>query len=113
MDKIGPPLPCRRCLTKEEAAAYLGIGVTLLTELGVPFVRLGRRCVYDVVDLDEWLTETKQRGRAGKEQGNTWPVKEDCIGGGIPASGGSTLYYRTANAYAKALGLKTGMKPKP
>lgn len=112
-DDLALPLPPARCLTKEQAAAYLGIGITLLAELGVPSVKLGRRCVYDVVDLDAWLEEHKHRGRAGKESGTRWPVKEDCTGVGIPASGGSMLYYRTADAYAKALGLKTGKKRKP
>src|SRR6185295_4546216 len=66
--------PAIRCLTREQAAAYLGIGVTLLAELGVPFVKLGRRCVYDRVDLDAWLEEYKRRGRARKEH-FSWPVK--------------------------------------
>ena len=78
------PLPPVRCLTKDQAAEYLGIGVTLLAELGVPFVKLGRRCVYDVVDLDAWLTEYKRRGRAGKDSGSKWPVKEVSTGVGIP-----------------------------
>ena len=106
-------LPAARCLTKEQAAAYLGIGVTLLEGLGVPVVKFGRRSVYDRFDLDAWLDQYKHRGRAGKESGTQWPVKEDSIGGGIPATGGSTLYYRTADAYAKALGLKTERKQKP
>jgi hypothetical protein len=65
------PLPRVRCLTKEQAAEYLGIGVTLLAELQVPVVKLGRRCVYDLVDLDAWLTEYKRRGRAGNRQAGT------------------------------------------
>jgi hypothetical protein len=36
MDDSGLPLPAVRCLSKEEAAAYLGIGVTLLAELDIP-----------------------------------------------------------------------------
>jgi hypothetical protein len=55
METKSLPRPLARCLTKEEAADYLGIGVTLLSELNVPSVRLGRRCVYDRVDLDGWL----------------------------------------------------------
>jgi hypothetical protein len=103
-------LPEVRCLGRDQAAAYLGIKVTLLTELGVPFVKLGRRCVYDRVDLDTWLDEYKHRGRARREI--IWPVKAVSTNGGTPASGGSTLCYRTADAYAKALGLKTEPKPK-
>ena len=106
-------LPAARCLTKEQAAAYLGIGITLLEGLGVPVVKFGRRSVYDRFDLDAWLEEYKQRGRAGKDSGSKWPVKEDSTGVGIPRSGGSMLQHRTADAYAKALGLATGKKQKP
>ena len=105
------PLPPVRCLTKEQAAEYLGIGVTLLEQLGVPCVKLGRRSVYDVIDLDAWLSEYKSRGRARKEA--QWPVKPESTGGATHLSGGSMLFYRTADAYAKALRLKVGKKPKP
>ena len=105
-------LPEARLLSKERAAAYLGIGVTLLEQLGVPQVKFGRRCVYDRIDLDQWLEEYKRRGRAGKDGESNWPVRKDCIGGGTPASGGSRLSYRTEDAYAKALGLKTERKQK-
>lgn len=111
MEETGLPLPATRGLSKEQAAAYLGIGVTLMSELGVPFVRMGRRCVYDKVDLDAWLDEYKQRGRAGKEF--LWPEKLECSKDRIQGSIGLTLPSPTADAYAKALGLKTGKKPKP
>jgi hypothetical protein len=110
MEQTGPSLPAIRCLTKEQAAAYLGIGVTLLAELGVPAVKFGRRLVYDRIDLDAWLEEYKRRGRA-REEKSSWPVAPDSIGGGTLASGGSTLSYRTASDYAKVLGLKTEKKP--
>ena len=109
MDEPLLSLPPIRCLTKDQAAGYLGIGVTLLAELGVPSVRFGRRCVYDRVDLDAWLDEYKRRGRARREL-SSWPVKADSTGGETRASGGSMLHYRTADVYAKALGLKTGKK---
>lgn len=105
------PLPPVRCLTKDQAAEYLGIGVTLLSELGIPAIKFGRRCVYDVVDLDNWLEEYKRRGRAGKEI--IWPVKPESTGGPILASGGSMQHYPTAREYAKALGLNTEKKRKP
>jgi hypothetical protein len=105
------PLPRIRCLTKEQAAAYLGIGVTLLAGLQVPTVKFGRRCVYDVVDLDAWLTEYKHRGRAGKE--TLWPVRKESTDGETRATGGSASYYPAANEYAKVLGLKTERTRKP
>lgn len=111
MEEAALPLPAVRCLSKEQAAEYLGIGVTLLTELDVPFVKIGRRCIYDIVDLDEWLNEYKQRGRAGKE--TLWPVKPESTVGRILDTGGLVVRSQTAKEYAKVLGLKTGMKQKP
>ena len=105
-DEPGLPLPSTRGLSRNQAAAYLGIGITLLAEQGVPFVQIGRRCIYDRVDLDAWLDEYKHRGRARKD--NLWPVKPDSIGGGVPATGGSMLCCQTADAYAEALKPKAG-----
>jgi hypothetical protein len=99
-------------LSKEEAARYLGIGLTLLAELDIPHVKLGRRCVYDVLDLDAWLDEYKQRGRAGKEK-SLWPKKPESTGGLILGTGGLQLSSRTELEYARALGLKTEKKRKP
>jgi len=44
-DESGLSLPSVRCLTKEQAAAYLGIGVTLLLHIGPPPIKFGRRSV--------------------------------------------------------------------
>jgi hypothetical protein len=104
------PLPTARCLTSEQAAAYLAIGVTLLADLDVPCVKLGRRRVYDKVDLDAWLDEHKRRGWARKE--TEWPVKPGSTGDETLVFGGSTSYYPVANAYASALGLRTESRPK-
>lgn len=122
MEEESLPFPPVRCLSKEQAAIYLGIGVTLLAQLDVPHIRLGRRCVYDRVDLDAWLDETKgERRRAGKEC--IWPVskvkeiekeaEKGSTGDRIPVTGGSMRRLPTAKEYAKALGLKTERMPKP
>jgi len=110
MNELVLPRPMARCLTKVEAADYLGIGITLFDELRIPAVRFGRRCVYDRVDLDAWLDDYKRRGRAGKEL--EWPVQTASIDAGSRVSGGLQQNCRTASAYAKALGLKTEMKPR-
>lgn len=111
MDKVGLPLPAPRCLSKEQAAEYLGIGVTLLIELRVPAIKLGRRSIYDVLDLDAWLDEHKQRGRAGKEK-SLWPNQQESTEGEIHAIGGLQQPSQTAEKYVKALGLKTGKMPR-
>uniref|UniRef100_E6PTM1 Helix-turn-helix domain-containing protein n=1 Tax=mine drainage metagenome TaxID=410659 RepID=E6PTM1_9ZZZZ len=112
MDTPGLPLPAARCLSKDQAAAYLGIGATLFDQLGVPCVFLGRRRVYDKVDLDAWLDDHKGERRRARKEDSQWPVTKVCIGDRIPASGGSTPRSPTASAYAKALGLNTEKKPR-
>ena len=104
------PLPIKRCLSKDEAASYLGIGVTLLSELDILTVKFGRRLVYDKVDLDLWLEEYKQRGRAGKE--TLWLNKTGFTVDPTQSIGGLTQHSQTAKEYAKALGLKTDKKLK-
>jgi predicted DNA-binding transcriptional regulator AlpA len=94
-----------RCLSREQAARYLGIGRTLLKRIGPPPVRLGRRLVYDRVDLDRWLDETKSRGRAIKE--DLWPEKKDSTDVRTHRTGGSRSSSRTDARYAKVLGLKS------
>jgi hypothetical protein len=104
------PLPQRRCLTKEQAADYLGIGVTLLLQIGPPPIKFGRRSVWDLVDLDAWLDQYKGRGRAGKEDVQ-WPVQEEFTAGKTPDIGGSISSYRMATEYAEALKPKTRKTP--
>jgi hypothetical protein len=112
-EEAGLPLPAARCLNKEQAADYLGIGVTLLSELGVPFIKLGRRCLYDKLDLDAWLDEYKnrERGRAGKEK-TLWPMKQESTGDRTLVTGGLMQPSRTASEYAKVLGMKAEKKPR-
>ena len=105
------PLPAVRCLSKEEAAAYLGIGITLLTELNVPAIKFGRRLVYDKVDLDSWLEEYKQRGRARKDE--LWLNNQEFTADLTLGAGGLMQHSQTAREYAKVLGLKTEKKLKP
>jgi hypothetical protein len=105
-EQLALPLPHARCLSREQAAAYLGIGVTLLLEIGPPPVRLGRRRVYDVVDLDAWLDDHKSRGRASKEK-SLWPEKEASTDARTRRTGGSTASSPMAAEYAKALGFET------
>ncbi|MET0117595.1 MAG: hypothetical protein ABW090_09235 [Sedimenticola sp.] len=98
-------LPSARCLSKQQAAQYLGIGVTLLTQIGPLPIKLGRRCLYDVVDLDAWLDDYKSRGRARKEV--LWPVKKDSIDVKTRPTGGLIQSSQMDAEYAKALGVES------
>lgn len=103
-------LRARRGLSRAQAAAYLGIGPTLLGRIGPTPTRLGRRVVYDILDLDAWLDEHKGRGRAMKKK--QWLEKEDCIDGKTQLTGGSTWSSPTDAEYARALGIGESAKQK-
>jgi predicted DNA-binding transcriptional regulator AlpA len=54
-----------KMLNTPEAAAYCGSSASTLAKLrlyggGPRFLRLGRRVVYDVADLDTWLAAHRQ-----------------------------------------------------
>ena len=61
----------RRYLDTAQAAVYLGIGARTLARMraageGLRHARIGRRVIYDFVDLDAWIEELKSpaAGRA-------------------------------------------------
>ncbi|WP_143058834.1 helix-turn-helix domain-containing protein [Nitrosomonas marina] len=113
MDNVSLPLPAVRFLSKKEAAAYLGIGVTLFSELDIPAIKLGRRTLYDRVDLDAWIEDYKQREHGRAKEEHIWPKhKKASTAEKIPVSGGLPQRSRTAKEYAKALGLPTVRMPK-
>lgn len=55
------PLPPRRLLTSDEAAAYCGVSVnTMKAHIRVPPVKIGNSVRYDVQALDRWLDAQSQ-----------------------------------------------------
>ena len=67
-------------LTTPQAAAFVGLGVSSLEKLrvtggGPAFLKIGRRVVYDTVDLEQWLAKHRRsstsevRPPAGDRQG--------------------------------------------
>ena len=103
-DKL--PLPQARCLNRVQAAEYLGIGTTLLSQLNLTAIRFGKRILFDRLDLDVWLDEYKSRGRAIKEVVK-WPEKKDSINVRTRRTGGSMSFSQTDAEYAKVLDLET------
>lgn len=65
-----PPEPLRLALTPAEAARALGIGVRLLwseTNQGrIPHLRVGRRVLYPIAELEEWLAERARAESSGR-----------------------------------------------
>ena len=62
-DKIASALPQARRLSVKEASYYTGLSSSTLNKLrcsssqGPRFAKIGRRVVYDVLDLDAWLAK--------------------------------------------------------
>jgi hypothetical protein len=104
------PAASARYFTRTEAAAYIRCSPRFLDGLGLPFIRKGRCKVYDRIDLDAHMQEDRHRGRAWKEI--LWPVNVDSTAARIRGIGGSTSFYRTDDAYAKALGVSIAPMPR-
>jgi excisionase family DNA binding protein len=59
------PLSSKRVLSAQEAAAYVGLSKQTMAKLrvyggGPPFLKLGRRVLYDPTDLDQWLASHRR-----------------------------------------------------
>ena len=57
----------KRLLNEKEAANYLGRSVWGIREMRyagkLPFVKDGRRVLFDILDLDAWIERTKTQYR--------------------------------------------------
>jgi predicted DNA-binding transcriptional regulator AlpA len=58
--------PARRMLDTQEAAQYAGLGKSTFDKFrlfggGPAFIKIGRRVVYDVADIDVWLASQRRR----------------------------------------------------
>jgi len=57
----------KRILSRKEASKFLGIATSHLDKLAakgaIPRIRIGRRVVFDVGDLEEFLKRSKDYGR--------------------------------------------------
>src|SRR5262245_44236077 len=64
-DESGPPDLPHRLLNVREAASFLGLSVSTLNKLrlsgdGPPYMKLGRRVLYDPRDLQSWALTRKR-----------------------------------------------------
>ena len=49
----------KACLSRHEAATFLGISLRTIDRLSIPRVHIGRRTVFHRVDLEAYITSTK------------------------------------------------------
>lgn len=65
-----------RLLNVQEAARTLGLSASTLNKLrvtggGPRFMKLGRRVLYDVADLEKWAVERKRNHTSAQDKQNT------------------------------------------
>ncbi|MBB5714745.1 DNA-binding protein [Sphingomonas aerophila] len=58
-----------RLLSAEDAAEYLGIGITMLRGLGIKTKPVGRRVMWDRLDLDRWVDRISEQPILDADQG--------------------------------------------
>jgi predicted DNA-binding transcriptional regulator AlpA len=78
-------------LTTPQAAAFVGLGVSSLEKLrvtggGPAFLKIGRRVVYDAIDLEQWLAKHKRLSTSEIRAGDV-PRLKKC---GAPANAGAS-----------------------
>jgi excisionase family DNA binding protein len=92
----------KRGYSVKEAAAYLGVSASKLVSLGIPCVRIGRRRLFDKLDLDRFFEARK----LGNKDFDVWLERKAYTNERTPPTGGSTVSSPMVSAYAKVLGLE-------
>ena len=98
-------IPPRRYLSRDEAAAWLGISADTFSGLGIRYVDLGPRCRrWDIVDIVAFADDNK---RCDSARTSNERKRQSCVSSNAKAhrSGGQLGTTNTANANARALGL--------
>jgi predicted DNA-binding transcriptional regulator AlpA len=85
----------RKMLNAPEAAAYCGSSASTFAKLrlyggGPRFVKLGRRVVYDPIDLDEWLTAHRHNSPFGQRWLENLPSLKSSAGAPDLVTGGDS-----------------------
>jgi len=99
-------IPPRRYLSREEAAAWLGVSVDTFSGFSIPYCDFGPRLKrWDIVDIEAYANDTKSCDSArtsAKQKG-----RQTCVFTDAPThqNGGLIGQTRKVNATAKALGL--------
>ncbi|HEY9081181.1 hypothetical protein [Magnetovibrio sp.] len=99
-------LPVKRYLSRDEAAAWLGVCVDTFMSLDIPFVDFGPRCKrWDTVDIEAYAEQNKAHNSArtsAQQKGRQTCVSTNAK---TPLSGGLIGQTRKVADTAKALGL--------
>tara|TARA_R110001592_G_scaffold64194_4_gene197428 strand:- start:4050 stop:4406 length:357 start_codon:yes stop_codon:yes gene_type:complete len=98
-------IPLRRYLSRDEAAAWLGISADTFSGLSIPYVDIGPRCRrWDIVDIVAFADDNK---RCDSARTSNERKRQTCVSSNAKAhrTGGQPGTTRTVNATARALGL--------
>lgn len=103
------PIPSRRYLNREEAAAWLGMSVDTFIGFGIPFVDFGPRCKrWDIVDIIGHAEDNKRCDSARTSEKQRRRQTCNYTSEAAHRNGGSAGTTRTESAIAEVLELKIG-----
>lgn len=103
--KLKGDIPPRRYLSRDEAAAWLGVSPDTFSGLGILYVDIGPRCRrWDIVDIVAFADDNK---RCDSARTSNERKRQTCVSSNAKAhrTGGQPGTTRTVNATARALGL--------
>jgi hypothetical protein len=110
-DKTDLRLPTRRYLSREEAAAWLGVCVDTFARFDIPYCDFGPRCRrWDVMDIIAYAEQTKVHDSARTSAPKTQRRGHKCVSTSARArrTGGSPGTTGTEGDIAEVLELKIG-----
>lgn len=105
-----PPIPVRRYLSRDEAAAWLGVSVDTFARFTIPYCDFGPRSRrWDVFDIIAYADQNKRCDSARASDADAERSGQRCDSTDDPARliGGSHGTTRTESAIAEVLGLTT------
>jgi len=103
--KLKGDIPPRRYLSRDEAAAWLGVSADTFSALGILYVDLGPRCRrWDIVDIVAFADDNK---RCDSARTSNERKRQSCVSSNAKAhpSGGHPGTTRKVDDTARALGL--------
>jgi hypothetical protein len=103
---LNASIPPRRYLSREEAAAWLGVSVDSFSGFVIPYCDFGPRLKrWDIVDIEAYAEQNKAHNSArtsAQQKGRQACVSTDAL---THQNGGLIGQIRKVDATAKALGL--------
>jgi len=103
---LNTTIPPRRYLSREEAAAWLGVSVDSFSGFSIPYCDFGPRLRrWDIVDIEAYANDTKRSDSARTSESKRRRQICDSTNVTVHRNGGQLGTIRTESAIAEVLGL--------